>query len=112
MALADRPRDPAVAPMFVAATEIPAEIPGEGFESRQLELAVRLAMLLKRPIGFIDDAHCRIGTLEPAQVRAIATHPAFRGPINRTIAECIGHAATDIESRMLSRLASSPRSRL
>jgi hypothetical protein len=108
IALAERPRDSVIAPKLVA----PADLPGEAVDSRPLELAVRIAMLLKRPIGFIDDAHCRIAALEPAQIRAIATHPAFRAPINRTVADHIGVATADIDAGMLSRLGSSPRSRL
>jgi hypothetical protein len=114
IALAARPRDPVAAPKLA----VPADIRSAGNNDRQLELAVRIAVLLKRPIGFIDDAYCRLASLEPAQVRAIATHPAFRAPINRAVEDSLGLtgslgvAAADIDTGMLSRLASSPRSRL
>jgi hypothetical protein len=108
IALAERPRDPAIAQKPVA----PADLPGESADGRQLRLAVRIAMLLKRPIGFVDDAHCRIAALEPAQIRAIAAHPAFHAPINRAVADHIGVAAAEIDSELPSRLAALPRSRL
>jgi hypothetical protein len=107
-ALAERPREPVVAPKPIATTDMP----DGAIASGQLELAVRIATLLKRPIGFIDDAHCRIASLEPAQVRAIARHPAFRAPINRAVEDGIGIATANIDGAMLSRLNSSPRSRL
>jgi hypothetical protein len=108
IALAERLRDPVVAPEPIATTEIR----NGGVNSRQLELAVRIATLLKRPIAFIDDAYCRVAPLEPAQVRAIARHPAFRAPINRAVEDSTGIATTNIDGEMLSRLNSSPWSRL
>jgi hypothetical protein len=107
-ALAKRLRDPVVAPELVATIDIPSG----GVKGRQLELAVRIAMLLKRPIAFIDDAYCRIASLESSQVRAIAAHPAFRAPINRAVEGSAGIEGTNVDTEMLSRLASSPWSRL
>jgi hypothetical protein len=108
IALAERLRDPVVTPELIASTDI---LNGR-VNSRQLELAVRIATLLKRPIAFVDDAHCRVAPLEPAQVRAIATHPAFRAPINRAVEHSTGIATVNIDGAMLSRLNSSPWSRL
>jgi hypothetical protein len=108
IALAERLRDPVVAAEPTAITDLR----NQRVNSRQLELAVRLATLLKRPLAFIDDAHCRVAPLEPAQVRAIASHPAFRAPINRAVEASLGIATDNIDGEMLSRLDSFPRSRL
>ena len=81
-------------------------------DSRRLDLAVRIAALLTRPIAAIDDASCRVMTLGPAQVRAMAGHPAFCAPLNRAVAESIGFATAPIDDGMLFRLASSASSRL
>jgi hypothetical protein len=108
MASADRQQDPDVVPSRGKTDAMP----DSHVDSRQLELAARIAALLKRTISFVDDAHCRIDCLEPAQVRAIASHWAFRVPMNRAIGGQIGVSAAKIDGEMLSRLASSPWSRL
>jgi hypothetical protein len=108
MALAERLLDPVAIPKPIATIDMLDGQAGGG----QLELAVRIAMLLKRPIAFIDDAYCRVASLGPAEVRAIARHPAFRAPMNRAIEDSIGIATAGIDGEMLSRLSSSPWSRL
>jgi hypothetical protein len=108
IALAHRLPDSVVAPKHISPTDILDRQVNNG----QFELAVRIATLLKRPITFIDDAYCRLAPLEPAQVKAIARHPAFRVPINRAVEDSIAVATENIDGAMLSRLTSSPWPRL
>jgi hypothetical protein len=108
VALAERPRAPVAAPE-TGATSIPSS---RQVDSRQLELAARIATLLTRPIAYIDDAYCRLPPLEAAQLKAMASHPAFRASVNRAVAVNIGFATVDVDAKMVSRLAFSPWSRL
>ncbi|GMP12231.1 hypothetical protein TM239_64880 [Bradyrhizobium sp. TM239] len=81
-------------------------------DSRMLELAVRLASLLRRPIDYIDPHQRTLTPLDPGVIGAMADHPAFRAPINRAIAGQIGFDAVPIDDAMLGRLLRAPSSRL
>ncbi|QOZ76320.1 hypothetical protein XH83_13210 [Bradyrhizobium sp. CCBAU 53351] len=77
-----------------------------------LELAVRLASLLRRPIDYIDPFHRALHPFDPDMIGAMADHRAFRAPINRVVAGRIGFDAVSIDEPMLSRLRRAPSSRL
>jgi len=81
-------------------------------DGRRLDLAVRLARLVLRPIEFADDAYCRLGPFGPPQVRAMAVHHAFGPPVNRALSHAIGFDAVTFSPDMMMRLTSSARSRL
>ena len=108
ISLVERPRVSIAAPE----TGLTATVPSRHVDPRQLELTARIATLLTRPIAYIDDAYCRLAPLEPAQLKAMAGHPAFRAPMNCAVAVNIGFATVDVDGKLVSRLAFSPWSRL
>jgi hypothetical protein len=77
-----------------------------------MELATRLAALLMRPIGYIDDSHCHLESLSAEQIKAMMAHRFFRASVNRAVAAKIGFTSVKIDEAMLARLISSPSSRL
>lgn len=81
-------------------------------EARTLELAARLASLLRRPIDYIDPTQCKLEPLDGAVIDAMAGHRAFRAPINRAVAAQIGFDAVPVDDLMLGRLRRAPSSRL
>jgi hypothetical protein len=107
-ALAQRPR----ASIAALETSVTTAIPERQLDRGQIELAIRIASLLTRPIDYIDNAYCRLTGLEPAQLKAMAQHPGFRVPINYAVAVNIGFATADVDAKMLSRLVFSRWSRL
>lgn len=81
-------------------------------DPRQFELATRIAGVVLRPLDYIDDEHCRLDRLDAASARAMAQHGAFRGPVNRAVADNIGLSIVTFDDGILSRLRSSSSSRL
>lgn len=81
-------------------------------DPRQFDLAVRLATAILRPLDHVDDACWEVPALDHAAFRAIAEHPAFRGPANRLVGASVGITSTKIDGGLLSRLRSSAYSRL
>jgi hypothetical protein len=107
----------ALAEHLPPATAIPGSpLAGEPLEhdisNSKFELAVRIANFLSRPIDYIDEAYCGIASFEPAQVKTIASHRAFRHPLNHAVAETIGFTNVKVDKEMMSRLFTSPSSSL
>jgi hypothetical protein len=109
VALAERLTPSTAFPGPLAMTEL---LTRESSNRQQFELAVRIAALLSRPIDYVDDAHCRIESLQPAHIRAMAEYPTFRGPINRAVANYLGLTAFKVDKEVMARLLSRPSSRL
>ncbi len=107
VALAEHMPPPTAASPLVTTEPLPCEV-----NNGQFELAIHIAMFLSRPIEYIDDAFCKLAPFEPAQVRAIASHPAFCRPINQAVANAVGFAKFKIDGNLVSRLSSSPSSQL
>jgi hypothetical protein len=108
VALADRPHARVTPPVFSATTGLQRSEPDGG----QLEVAVRLAALLARPVAYIDESHCRLAQFPADRIKAIAAHRSFRAPVNRAVADSIGFTTVAIDGAMLERLTSSRSSRL
>jgi hypothetical protein len=89
-----------------------ASAPKNTVHSKQFEAAVRLANFLARPIGFIDSAHCRMGSLGPAALQAMAQSSAFHASINRGVAGAIGFSQAIIGAEMLAQLGTAAPLRL
>jgi hypothetical protein len=80
--------------------------------ARQFDSAMRLALFLTKPIEFVSDAHCQIGSFDADKLRSLARDKAFQGPINRLMATSLRTGAEAISQETISRLATSPELRL
>lgn len=77
-----------------------------------LEAAVRLAHVLCRPLDHCADAMLPTLPLPPSELRALAAHPAFHGPVNRAVAEAQGIGRIGLDGDVLARLSDRPLGRL
>lgn len=51
-------------------------------DQRDFMLAAHLAAVVVRPLDCVDDHAARLEPLTASEMRSIASHPAFRGPVN------------------------------
>lgn len=84
----------------------------EGLEVSLGDLLVRLAGSLARPIDLADDRHLGLEPLSGPEIRALAGHPAFRGPVNRCMARAFGFDVLPFDRATLDRLNGKPAGRL
>jgi hypothetical protein len=95
----------------IAAADWIAPTDGLAYDSRVMDLLLRLAEAILHPIGRIDESHCRFGSLNLATAPA-TSQPFFARALNALVAREAGLDALDISPGLADRLNIRSASRL
>jgi hypothetical protein len=71
---------------------------------RDLALAAQLAAVFVRPLDVFDEHAGRLEPFTATETRTIASHPAFRAPLNRALTKAMGLSDVAIGREQLDRL--------